>query len=367
MMLTEKDLKELLDYEAKSPVLSVYLNTEPTAGSADTHKLRLRSMLKDIDLPKDAETVERYFDHEFDWSGRSVAVFSCVQEGYFRAYPLAVPVRSRVRISDRPFVKPLVDLLDSFGGYGVALVDKQGARLFYFHMGELREQNGVMGQEVRRTKRGGGSQAQGRRGGVAGKTNYVEEVADRNIKDAAEVAAHFFAENNVRRVLIGGTEDTVKPFRSQLPKAWQSLVVGNFPMSMNATDTEVLERAMQVGTEADEQRKARLVKTVLTGAAKGRGAVVRLEDTLGAVHNGRVQTLVIREGLRTPGWKCRGCGFVTSKAAEACPFCSGGFDQIPDAVELAVRNVMQSGGDVEVVHDDAALGDYEHIGALLRY
>ena len=45
------------------------------------------------------------------------------------------------------------------------MVDKQGARLFYFHLGELREQEGVLGESVKRTKRGGGSQAAGRRGG----------------------------------------------------------------------------------------------------------------------------------------------------------------------------------------------------------
>ena len=366
-MLTDRDLKELLEYKGQAPVLSVYLNADPTLGSADVHKLSLRSMLKEVDLPEDVERVERYFDHEFDWSGRSVAVFSCVKEDYFRAFSLAVSLRSRVRVSDRPYVKPLADLLDSFGGYGVALVDKQGARLFYFHLGELREQEGVIGEEVRRTKRGGGSQAQGRRGGVAGKTNYVEEVADRNIKDAAEFAARFFAENNVRRILIGGTEDNIKPFRAALPKAWQSLVVGTFPMSMNASETEVLERAMQVGLEAEERREAKLVEAVVTNAAKKKGGVVRLMETLRAVHEGRVQTLVIGDGLRAPGRKCQGCGYITVEELDSCPFCQGAFSEIPDAVELAVREVMKSGGEVEVVHGNKTLEPYEMIGALLRY
>jgi peptide chain release factor subunit 1 len=366
-MLTERDLRELLDFQGQSPVLSVYLNTEPAEGSADTHKLRLRSMLKEVDLPQDVETVERYFDHEFDWSGRSVAVFSCSEEDFFRTYPLAVPLRSRVRVNERPYVKPLADLLDSYGGYGVALVDKQGARLFYFHLGMLQEQEGVVGEEVRHTKRGGGSQAPGRRGGVAGKTNYVEEVADRNIKEAADFAARFFAENNVRRILIGGTEENVYPFRAQLPKAWQSLVVGTFPMSMNASQTDILERAMEVSTEAEERRKTRLVENVITGAAKGRGGVAGLEDTLHALHEGRIQTLLIREGLRAQGWRCQGCGYVTTQDLEACPFCGSQFDQIPDVIELAVRKVMQSGGDVEVIHDGAALAEHGNIGGLLRY
>jgi peptide chain release factor subunit 1 len=366
-MLTESDLKDLLNYQGQSPVLSVYLNTEPTAGSVDNHKLRLRSMLKDVDADEDTEVVLRYFDHEFDWSGRSVAVFSSAPEGYFGAYPLAVPVRSRVRLADRPYVKPLADLLDSFGGYGVALVDKQGARLFYFHLGELREVDGVLGEEVRHTKRGGGSQAAGRRGGVAGKTNYEEALADKNIKDAADYAARFFSENNVRRVLIGGTDDNVKPFRASLPKAWQSLVVGTFPMMMNASQVEVKEKAMQIGIEAEDRRKAKLINTVITGAAKGKGGVVRLEDTLRAVHEGRVMTLVIKDGLRVSGWSCRGCGYITTQIDGTCPYCGNEFDQIADVIEMAVRDVMQAGGEVEVIHTDDGLAEYESIGGLLRY
>lgn len=366
-MFTESDLRELLGYQSQFPVLSVYLNTEPSQGSADFHKRHLRSMLKEVDLPEDEAIVERYISHEFDWTGRSVAIFSCAADGFFRAYSLAVPVRSRVRVSDRPHVKPLADLLDSYGGYGVALVDKQGARLFYFHLGELREQEGVLGETVRRTKRGGGSQAQGRRGGVAGQTNYVEEVAERNIREAAEFAARFFAENNVRRILLGGAEETLALFRAHLPKTWQTLIVGTFPMSMTASHSEVLERAMQVGQEADRHRENKLVEKVITNAAKGRGGVVGVEDTLSAVHQGRVQTLVIQEGLRTPGHRCQGCGYLTALQLDACPFCGGHFESIPDAVELAVRQVMQAGGEVEFLHTETGLRERGSIGALLRY
>jgi peptide chain release factor subunit 1 len=366
-MITDRDLQELLDYEAQHPVLSVYLNTDPAEGNADAYKLKLRSMLKDIDIPDDVDTVIRYFDHEHSWSGRSVAVFSCTAEDFFKVYPLAVPIRSRVRINDRPHVKPLADLLDSYGGYGVALVDKQGARLFYFHLGQLREQEGMVGETVRRTKRGGGSQAAGRRGGIAGQTDYADEVADRNIREAVDFATRFFTENNVRRILIGGTEDNVALFRSQLPKSWQSLVVGTFPISMTASKDEVLERAMEIGKEADERREAQLANAVVTSAAKGRGGAIDMMDTLNAIHEGRVQTLLIREGFRAPGSRCMQCGYVASPPVEACSFCGGETEQIPDAVELAVRKVMQSGGEVEVLHQNQVVKGLDKIGAVLRY
>lgn len=366
-MLTDNDLRELLDYQAEHPVLSIYLNTDQVEGSSERHRLHLRNLLKEIDLPEDVAAVNRYFEHEHDWSGRSVAVFSCAPEGFFRVYSLGAPIRSRVRTMNRPYVKPLADLLDAYGGYGVVLVDKQGGRLFSFHLGDLTEQDGVIGEEVRHTKHGGGSQAQGRKGGTAGLTDHTDEVAERNIREVVDFATRFFSENNVRRILIGGTEDNVALFRSMLPKSWQSLVVGTFPISMVASHTDVQERAMQIGHEAERRREAHLVETLLTNAAKGRGGVVNLNETLSAVRDGRVQTLVIQEGYRAPGCRCTSCGNLSGTTMETCPFCGGVCENIPDAVELAVREVMQSGGDVEVLHEVPPSGQFQQIGALLRY
>ena len=366
-MLKDQDLQELLDFQAGSPVLSVYLNTDPAEGNADDYKLHLRSMLKDTVLPEDAEIAIRYFDLEHDWSGRSVALFSCAEDGFFRSYSLAVPVGNRVRIGERPHVKPLADLMDSYGGYGVVLIDKQSARMFYFNLGELREEQGMSGESVRRTKHGGGSQAAGRRGGTAGQTDYTDELAERNIKEAVESATRFFTENKVRRVLIGGTEDNVALFRGQLPKAWQSLVVGTFPVSMHATHNEVLEKAMEAGAQAEISKKEHLANTIVTNAAKEHGGVLGLEETLKAVHDGRVQILLIREGFRAPGCRCKGCGYLSSKEQAACPYCGGECEQIADAVELAVRKVMQLGGEVDVLPVDQVVGQFDDIGALLRY
>lgn len=366
-MFTEYDLRELLDFKTDNPVLSLYLNTDPSLGSADAYKLRLRTMLKDVGLKDDIERVIHFFDFEFDWSGRGVALFSCAPENFFRVFTFAVPLSDRIRVSERPHVKPLADLLDFYGGYGIALVDKIDARLFYFHLGKLMEEAEISGESLRRTKRGGGSQAQGRRGGTAGQTNYTEELAERNIKDAADFAARFFTENNVRRVLIGGTEENVNLFRSHLPKAWQSLVVGTFPISKNASHSEILARALKLGEEAELLKQTHIIKMIISNEAKGQGGVINFEDTLNAVHDGRVHTLVIREGYRAPGYQCLGCGYLTSESLKLCPFCENQFEKIPDAVDLAVRRVLRDGGEVEVLREIDVMQDFDRIGALLRY
>jgi len=365
-MLTDSVLRELLDYSSPDPVLSVYMNTDMTEGNVETLKLRLRTLLKEVDLPQDEAAIQKYFDLEREWTGRSIAMFSCAAKGYFRAFTIAVALRSRVFVGNQAYVKPLADLLDSYGGYGVALVDKQGARLFHFHLGELTEQEGFLGEEVRHTKHGGSSSLHGRVGGIAGQTRHGDQKVERNIKDIAEFASRFFEANHVRRILIGGTDENVTHFKEQLPKAWQSLVVGTFPIAMTANPTEVLEKALEIGQQAERNREMRLVESVITLAAKNAGGVVRLDDTLRAVHEGRVQTLVVCEGYRAPGYKCQGCGYVTASNGSNCPFCGKSLAHIRDAVEMAVRKVMQDGGEVEIVYENPQMEEVR-IGGVLRY
>lgn len=365
-MLSDNDLRELLEFVTPAPVVSVYLNTDPSEGNADTHKRQLRSMIREINLTKDVEAIERFFDHEYNWSGRGVAVFSCSQENFFRAYPLAVPVRNLLHISDRPSVKPLAALMDNYSGYGVVLVDKQGARVFHFHLGQLREQEGVLGETVKRTKHGAGASAVPGRRGPGTATRTVDEVVERNMKEAADFAIRFFEENHVRRVLIGGTEENVKLFCNTLPKAWQSLVMGSFPMSMTASHNEVLSRALELGMQAEKEREERLVERIITYAAKGSGAVVGLEKTLDAVNDGRVQTLVITEGFRKNAYRCKSTGLLTTKPEDVCGD-EHDIEKVYDVVDVMVGLVMRSGGDVEVIEASPALQNAGNIGAILRY
>jgi peptide subunit release factor 1 (eRF1) len=365
-MLSENDLRELLDFHTDEPVLSIYLSTDPSEGNADTHIRRLRSMLKEINLTEEIQAIERFFTTKYNWSGRGVAVFSCNPKGFFRAYPLAVPVRNLIHISDRPSVKPLAALLDNYGGYGVVLVDKQGARLFFFHMGELREQEGVLGEAVRRAKHGvGGSTVPGRRGATIA-TRGMDEVIDRNMKDSAAFAMHFFEENHVRRILVGGTEENTKLFCSLLPKAWQSLVMGTFPMSMTASQNDVRSRALELGIQAETEREKRLVERLITQAAKGEGAVTGLEETLNALNHGRIQALVIGEGFRKNAYRCKSTGWLTTKPEEACAGADD-IEKVYDVVDVIVNQVMRNGGEVDVVMSSAELEKKGSIGAILRY
>lgn len=367
-MLREKDIQELIEFQSTHPVLSVYLNFDPSRTTSEAAKLRCRQMLKPYSeqIPDDVKAVTDFLEHEYDGSGQGLVIFSCQEQDFFHTIQSPIPVRNRARLLPKPYVKPLAALLDHFGHYGVALVDKQGLRAFHFHLGEITEQEGMMGESVRQTKRGGGSQAGGRRGGASGQARSTEELVDRNLRDAANFAARFFEQNRVRRILVGGSEPLVSRFIETLPKRWQSLVLGTFNIEMTAGKTQVLEKSMAVAEETKDREERELIASVLNSTAKERGAS-GLEDTLQAVYAGNVQILVIEDGFRAPGYQCTNCGFISAEQHERCSFCGGEYKQIEDAVEMAVQRVLMDGGDVEIISPAPELTEAGRIAAATRY
>ena len=368
-MLSKHMLDELIQYHPGNPVLSVYLDLDPTTGTAETYKLQYRQLAKPYfeSAPNDAESVEHFLSFQYDWGGRSLAVFSCEKDGFLRSFSMAVPTRSRIRRLDRPYIKPLAALLDRYGNFGTVLVGKQIARLFHFHLGEILDSEEISGEAVRHTKSGGGSQAQGRRGGTAGFTRYSEELIDRNLREAARGAAEFFDRSQVRRVLILGTDEVIAQFQEHLPKQWQSLVISTGTIDINASPTQVMEKTHQYGIQAEAQREAQLVNSLISAAAKQEGAVIGLDETLAAAHAGNVRVLVVADGFRAPGYRCNGCGYLSSHPTVECLFCGASVEQVEDSIEIAIQQVLRDGGEVEIPESIGALAEKGRIGALLRY
>ncbi|MBN1878061.1 MAG: hypothetical protein JXA33_27815 [Anaerolineae bacterium] len=367
-MFDEKSLKELASVEANTPILSVYLNVDPKQRTAEEYKLVLREMLRNpagMADKADITTVKNYVDLEYDWSGRGLVIFSCQAEGLWQVFPISVPVRSGITVAHKPYISPLVELSGIYGRYVVAVVDQQGGRFFSFQMGELAAHEGIAGEDVHRTRRGRGSSVVGMRGGSPLSGRKEAEVVHRNLREIAEGLTSFCEQHKPRRLLLAGAEHTIAEFKECLPVRLQQIIVSTFAVEMGASEIEIRDLSFALLKELEEQRKQELVETVITAAAKGSNGVVRLDETLSAANEGRVQVLVVEHDYHNPGYKCTGCGYLTTQQLETCVFCGGEFVDISDAVEAVVSQVVEKGGTVEVV-DNEQIKD-AHIGALLRY
>jgi peptide subunit release factor 1 (eRF1) len=257
--------------------------------------------------------------------------------------------------------------VDTYGRYAVVQVDRQGVQLSLFELGELQATDGHVGEEVRRLKKGRGSSGgAGRRGGAPVSSRHEEEIAQRNIRDAVKATDQFCRKYKPQRLIIAGADPTVAQFRDALPKQLQDKVLGTFNADMNAPETEIRERSLEILQAVEQKREKELVEAVFTAAAKGRGGVIRLADTLGAAHEGRIQTLIIARDYHEPGYQCRNCTYITDQDLETCPFCGDEFVEISDAAEALVTKVIEDGGKVEVIDDHPKIDEFG-VGALLRY
>jgi len=371
-MFSDQDLNDLVAFRSDdAPVLSLYLNVDPTQQTTDQYKLTLRSMLKEVAgeaAPADIEAVERYLNFSRDWQGKGLALFSCQAAGYWRSFSLAVPVHNRAYVAHRPYIKPLSDVLDAYGRYGVILVGREGARLFLFNLGELVETTGTLGEEVRRTKNGGGSGVTGMRGGGGARTARREEATiQRNLKEVVEAIGSFIDGNGCTRLVLGGTDDNLSRLYDMLPKALQDKVIGSFNVDLGASEGEVQTRSLDVIEEVAQKREMELVDELVAGWKRGGGATVGLSDTLAALQEHRARVLLVGAGYEESGYRCPSCRYLTLLDTEECPLCGTRMEQVEDIVDTVVHRALEQGTVVEIVRGNEQLEQMGSMGALLRY
>ncbi len=369
-MFERTDLETLAAFEGTQPIVSLYLNMPAhLRGTPEAYRARLKSLLRQVNghAPRpDMEMIERFFDREFDWTGRSAVVFSGQQDNLWKVYQFAVPLRSYIHVGRKPLIAPLADLMDTYGSYIVASLDHQSIRLYHFHLGELVKSEEASGETVRNISASGGNRGAGI---VRGQDPmaHKREIVRSNMKLFAGTL-DIFSRGQPTALLLAGPEEAVSQFREVLSASWRSRLQGALALPHNASEKEVRERSLEVLQAAQKARQEKLVETIRTAAAKQANGTVGIEPTLDALHAGRVQALALVEGLEAPGFRCTGCGYGTTVAAERCQFCGQPLAQVANAAEHAVRQAIEQGATVEFLEEDTpAARQLDGMGALLRY
>lgn len=368
-MFSKEDLQQLAEYQGQHPVLSLTLNVDPTRRTRDEYRLTLRHLLRRVEgrANGDVARIENFFDHEYDWSGRGLAIYSNQTENFWKVYALAVPIVDSIFVGPKPYITPLANLWDAYGRFVAAIADRQSARFIFVQLGEVIDSQGVLGEEVRRAKSGVNTISTSRRRDSDAPTDRKEtEIVKRNLKDSAAALLTFCEKHTPRYLVLGGNAEVLNELRGHLPQPWTDRVVGAFSADIDQSDQVIRDRAMKVVEEYEARREAALADAAITAAAKGNGGAARLGDVLRAAHAGQVQTLLVAEGFKSPGYRCRQCGYLSAQSMARCPYCRGAFEQIPDAVEAAIGRAVEQGGRVEIVRGHAGLNE-AGIAAVLRY
>lgn len=363
-MFTQAELKALARVDTRGePLLSLYLNTDLARYSKDERKRALKKLLAPLAAnPTDVQRVTRWFAREFDWHARSVALFASAPAEVWREFRLAVPLLDYASVDAKPHLRLLSDLLDEYECFAIALVDRDHARFFAMRLGEIEEFAYELPKTPGRHKQGGWSAARFQR--------HIQAHALQNLKHAAQLTANFVAAQGCARLVLAGTRQTRAQFREQLPKALRERIAGEFALDLNASAHQVLEQARQLQERTERAHEIAQVDALQTAARKqGLTATLGLADTLSALMEKKVYTLIAAPDVSASGALCAHCGYLAAQPLAICPLCGKAMRRVDGVVDLAVRRAIELGCRVEMVHGTAAtkLKKLGGIGAMLRY
>ncbi len=365
-MIREDALKTLLGFEGGgAPVLTLYLTVDPAQRSKYQVRLRAKELLEADGASRateDVARIEEFLQHEFDWQAKGLAIFSCQSKKLWQVVRLPIPVLESATVADKPYVRQLTEVMESQGRVGVALVDRENARFFGIYLGAIDELGEKQGAIVRRHKQQGpGPKLQ----------RAADENAQQNLKQAAKEGVELFQAFGATRIVLGGQAEQVAAFKEYLPKAWQPKISGEIALDTDASAAQVLSKVNEVMLHVDDARQAELVDSLANAAQKeGAKGTLGLADTLTALMEKKVMTLLTAEGFTAKGYQCENCGYLSAAKLDACPVCGHPLHLIEHAVDLAIRKAFENDARVERIRAEQPAQQLKKlggIGALLRY
>lgn len=345
--LSEDELRPLASFTAPDPaVISLYLDTDgrrfPRKGDYELH---LADLLRGVrttqglgrearaSLGRDISRVERFVRTEFDRGDtRGLAIFACDAGGLWRVFRLPKTVRNRVIVDRHPHVLRLEALLASSERFATVLVDREKARLFSTSLGETAERTEILDEVPGRHGQGGWAQARYQR--------HIEELMHRHLKHVAEVLFALLKREPFDRLVLAGPEPVVAEFEKGLHPWLAERVTARINLPLNASRPRVREATLAVEEVVEAERVAEAVTRILEEFAAKRSAVVGLRDTLAALHDGRVEVLVVADGEVSPGWRCTGCGALGLEEGK-CPSCGASTVTVADLAEELVDEALR--------------------------
>ena len=293
--------------------------------------------------------------------GRGVAVFSCAPLGLWQQIALPLPLPNRLEIGRHPFLRPLLRIQDEHDLYAVVLLDKRRARLFISQHGCLQEVFDIFEDTPPKQKQGGWSAMRFQRHHEAHVLWHAGAVGH-----ASGLIMERFG---ARHLLVSGTQEVLADYREHLPYAATERLDGEFGVRIDASEQEIAKAIEPLRRRVEAREEVTTIESIQE-AISARRDVWGLDETLRALTEQRVMTLVVAHQFRSAGGECLHCRMISTQNGAACPSCGNELHPVDDVVDLALERALMQEASLELVRSREALdllASAAPIGALLRF
>lgn len=373
-MLNIGELRDIVKIEGNgSYFVSLYLNVNPVTNPKGDYAIQFKNMLKNTSdtlnrdvfkkVKEDLAAIDAYvLSNKKDFK-KGLSILSSQENSFWRQYNVSVPFRNELIVDRTPYIKPLLDIIDSYQRYAVLLVDRESARIFVVHLGEITEYGEVHTPDVPgRHKKGGW---------FALSQNHYERHIDFHVglhlKDVIKKFEEFLKGEFIGRLILCGSPETVTLTKGLLPKTTVDRIIGSFHAGMFESNTDILKKASPVLEAHERQRQKDTVEELIMRARKNEKAALGMDDVLNAVHEGKVMRLLFLRDFRCEGYSCPSCRTLSLHKIKDCPYCKSPMDNVNYLVDLMAQKAVEQGALIEVIGESRELLEAGSIGAFLRF
>jgi peptide chain release factor subunit 1 len=376
--LSWDQLRELAGFRAENGcAVSLYVDLDPsdspTPGAVET---RVNSLLSAAErklderksqLPRpqrealkaDLERITAWFDDGFDRDGvRGVGVFAAGLDNFWSTLSLSEPVKDDVKIAGELYLAPLARLVGRSDGLLVAAVGRERGEVFRLSGGRLIEIADESEDVPGRHDQGGWSQARYER--------HIDEIVERHWRRVADTFDACLRKLPGAHIVLVGAEDMRSDFEDVLSNEVKGRLIGWATAEAHADATQLLEAAQPVVDEWRAAKETALLERWREEAGKNGRAAAGWEQTLEAASDGRVELLLVQDGVDKPAYQCPACGRAQMTNG-SCPLDGTTMESREGGLDLALHQTLAHGGTVHVIRDRHDLEPVGGVAALLRF
>jgi hypothetical protein len=371
-----KLLRRLIEWRPEQGIVTAYVQLDPGDRSR-AWRITLRERLRELEEQTDPHAERRAFQAAADQilerfpedgappEGRGHVGFVELAEkrprSVWRSMQMA-PRRTEVLRSERPHVRPLVELFAAGPHVGVVLASGDRVRLLDWSLGAIRELEDweitLFSPDWRERKAERAIPGQGTRTSASGRDQFDQRLdANRHrfLREIASLVAGERRKRSWRHLFVFGVEDLPRDFAASIgdPPGHVHTVQQDL---VSSKESQVALRVEAEVREVNTGAALALVAEIEEAIGTEPGAALGLQETLQALAEGRARHLV----------------FDADRDFENAPDAGvaneGGPDG-PPVGERLVQLAVATDAQVTPVYEKAAerLGSHDGVAALLRY
>ena len=376
--MTWEQLRELAAFRAgKGCAISLYVDLDPSdvptpadvqtkvnsvlqvaERHLDERKAQLTRDQREA-LKQDMQRIAAWFDDGFDRQGaRGIAVFADGLDNFWSTISLPEATGDEARIGNELYLAPLARAAGRDGAL-IAFIGRERGQVWRLRGGALVEIADQTEEVQGQHSQGGWSQARYERN--------IENQVGQHLRDVAATLDGCVRKLRGARVVLIGAEDIRSEFEALLSNEVQSCVAGWASAEAHADGPQVLEAARPVLHEWWAGHEDELLARWREEAGKNGRAASGWEGTLEAASDGRVDLLLVQDGVDQTAYQCPQCGRAQMTDG-SCPLDGTTMEAKEGGLDVALHQTLAHGGTVHVIRGDRRdLDPVGGVAALLRF